>query len=309
MARMKNPERATSTPLTDVGTHPAAYGPAEWSLTLTIGLIWGSAFLWIALGVEHLAPGVVAFARVALGALALAAFPMARKGIDRSDWGRFVIVAIAGNTAPALLFAVAETDLDSAVAGMVTAGTPIVALVIASVMLKSLPGKAQVIGIGFGFVGIVMMTAPSLSGARAAPFGVLLVVLAIFGYGLNSNLIVPLQQKYGGPTVVLWSLVISSFLLAPVAAFGFQSSEFTMSAVVAVLILGVVGTGLARVLATTLAGRVGGPRMTTTTYLIPVVAIILGVVFRDEVVQPIALAGVAVVFLGAFAATRAVTSN
>jgi drug/metabolite transporter (DMT)-like permease len=70
-----------------------------------------------------------------------------------------------------------------------------------------------------------------------------------------------------------------------------------------------VGTGLARVLATTLAGRVGGPRMTTTTYLIPVVAIILGVVFRDEVVQPIALAGVAVVFLGAFAATRAVTSN
>jgi drug/metabolite transporter (DMT)-like permease len=208
-----------------------------------------------------------------------------------------------------LLFAVAETDLDSAVAGMVTAGTPIVALVIASVMLKSLPGRAQVIGIGLGFVGIVMMTAPSLSGSRAAPFGVLLVVLAIFGYGLNSNLIVPLQQKYCGPTVVLWSLIISSFLLAPVAAFGLSSSEFTMSAVVAVLILGVVGTGLARVLATTLAGRVGGPRMTTTTYLIPVVAIILGVVFLDEVVQPIAIAGVAVVFVGAYAATRAIRTG
>ncbi len=306
---MKTPERRRTATPTNIGSRPGAYGPAEWGLTLTIGLIWGSAFLWIALGVEHLAPGVVAFARMVLGALALAAFPMARKGIERSDWGRFVIVAIAGNTAPALLFAVAETELDSAVAGMVTAGTPIVALVIASVMLKSLPGRSQVIGIGLGFVGIVMMTAPSLSGARAAPFGVLLVILAIFGYGLNSNLIVPLQQKYGGPTVVLWSLVISSILLAPIAALGINSSEFTMSAVLAVLILGVVGTGLARVLATTLAGRVGGPRMTTTTYLIPVVAIILGVVFRDEVVQPIAIVGVAVVFIAAYAATRAVRTG
>jgi drug/metabolite transporter (DMT)-like permease len=306
---MTNSERGIPATPTNIGSHPGAYGPVEWSLTLTIGLIWGSAFLWIALGVEHLAPGVVAFARVVLGALALAAFPIARKGIERSDWGRFVLVALVGNTAPALLFAIAETDLDSAVAGMVTAGTPIVALAIASVMLKSLPGKAQVVGIGLGFVGIVMMTVPSLSGARAAPFGIFLVILAIFGYGLNSNLIVPLQQKYGGPTVVLWSLVISSFLLAPVAAFGLGSSEFTMSAVVAVLILGVVGTGLARVLATTLAGRVGGPRMTTTTYLIPVVAIILGVVFRDEVVQPIAVIGVAIVFVGAYAATRAVRTT
>jgi drug/metabolite transporter (DMT)-like permease len=306
---MKKSEPRVSTPLTDVGSRPSAYGPAEWSLTLTVGLIWGSAFLWIALGVEHIAPGVVAFARVALGALALAAFPMARKRIDRGDWGRFVVVAFAGNTAPALLFAIAETDLDSAVAGMLTAGTPIIALVIASVMLRKLPGKAQVIGIGLGFIGIVMMTAPSLRGSRAAPIGVLLVIVAIFGYGLNSNLLVPLQQKYGGPAVVLWSLVISSILLAPVAAFGYRSSEFALSSVGAVLILGVVGTGLARVLATTLAGRVGGPRMTMTTYLIPVVAIVLGVVFRDEVVQPIALVGVVLVLAGAFAASRAVPTN
>ena len=306
---MKRPDHRVGTPLTGIGSRPSAYGPAEWSLTLTIGLIWGSAFLWIAIGVEHLAPGVVAFARVALGAVALAAFPMARKRIDRSDWGRFVIVAIAGNTAPALLFAVAETELDSAVAGMVTGGTPIIALVIASVMLTRLPGKAQVIGIGIGFTGIVMMTAPSLNGASAAPKGVVLVILAIFGYGLSSNLIVPLQQKYGGPAVVLWSLAISSILLAPVAAVGLGSSEFTLSAVLSVLILGVVGTGLARVLATTLAGRVGGPRMTTTTYLIPVVAIILGIVFRDEVVHPIAIAGVAVVLIGAYAATRAVRTD
>ena len=74
-----------------------------------------------------------------------------------------------------------------------------------------------------------------------------------------------------------------------------------------VVILGVVGTGVARALATTLAGRVGGPRMTTTTYLVPIVAIVLGVVFRGEDVAAIAIVGVAVVLLGAYWATRAVS--
>ena len=298
-----------STPLTNIGSRPAAYGPSEWGLTVTIGLIWGSAFLWIALGVDHLAPGVVAFGRVGLGAVVLGAFPAARKRIDREDWARLAVVGVVGNAGPALLFAIAETELDSAVAGMITSITPIIALVIASVMLKRLPGRAQVFGIGLGFVGIVMMTAPSLAGSHATPLAVGLVLIATVGYGLNSNLLVPLQQKYGGPSVVLWALVVSGAMLAPFAFVGVHDSEFTLSAVVAVVILGVVGTGLVRVLATNLAGRVGGPRMTMTTYLIPVVAIVLGVVFRDEVVQPIALVGVVFVLAGAFAASRAVPTN
>ena len=112
-----------STPLTNVGSRPAAYGPAEWSLTFVIGVIWGSAFLWIALGVDSLAPSVVAFARVALGALALAMFPVARRSIDRADWPLIVVIAVVGNAGPAWLFAQAETELDSAVAGMMPQGS------------------------------------------------------------------------------------------------------------------------------------------------------------------------------------------
>ena len=295
-----------STPLTNVGSRPAAYGPSEWGLTLLIGVIWGSAFLWIALGVDFLAPSVVAFGRVALGAAAIALFPRARIAIDRADWARIGVVAVLGNAGPAWLFAQAETELDSAVAGMITGGTPVLTLVIASLFLWTLPGRAQVIGIAIGFVGIVLMAAPSLTGADATPVGIALVFLATLGYATNSNLIVPLQQKYGATPVILWALIVSSVLLAPFAAFGVADSEFSASAVVAVVILGVVGTGFARALATTLAGRVGGPRMTTTTYLIPVVAIILGVVFRDETVAPLALVGVVIVLVGAFIATRAV---
>lgn len=295
-----------ASPLTNVGSRPAAYGSSEWGLTLGIGLIWGSAFLWIALGVDHFSPGVVAFGRVALGAAALAAFPRARRRIHRADWPRIGAVALAGNAAPALLFAVAETELDSAVAGMITSGTPLLSLVVASLILRRLPGRNQAIGISLGFAGIVMMTLPSLSGASAAPLAVGFVLLATIGYAISSNLLVPLQQQYGGLAVTLWALIISSVVLAPLGIMGLDESEFDVTSFIAVIILGVIGTGIVRALSATLAGRVGGPRMATTTYLIPVIAIILGVVFRSEVVQPIALIGVVIVLLGAYIATRAV---
>ena len=298
-----------SGPLTNVGSRTEAYGAIEWGLTLSIGLIWGSAFLWIALGVDDLSPGVVAFGRVALGAAALAAFPAARRSIAKSDWVRVAVVALLGNAAPALLYAVAETELDSAVAGMITSGVPILSLFTASVMLRRLPGRAQATGIGLGFVGIVLMTLPSLSGAEATPLPVLLVFLATLGYGISGNLLVPLQQRYGGPAVTMWALVASSGMLLPFGAATVGDSEFTTSAVGAVIILGVVGTGIARSMAATLAGRVGAPRMSTTTYLIPVVAIILGVTFRDESVSLIAILGVAIVLLGAYVASRAIAGG
>jgi drug/metabolite transporter (DMT)-like permease len=298
--------RLMAAPLTNVGSRPGAYGATEWGFTLTIGMIWGSAFLWIAMGVDHFSPGVVAFGRVALGAGALALFSRARRRIDRADWARVLVVAVVGNAAPALLYATAETSLDSAVAGMVTAGVPIVSLVIAALLLRRLPGKAQAVGISLGFIGIFMMTLPSLRGAHAEPVGVGLVILAIVGYGISGNLLVPLQQRYGGLAVTMWALILSSFMLLPFAIATAGASEFAVSSLFAVVILGVVGTGIVRALGATLAGRVGAPRMATTAYLIPLFAIVLGVVFRDEVVLPIAIAGVVVVLVGAFIATRAV---
>lgn len=293
-------------PLTNVGSRTGAYGAPEWGLTLTIGIIWGSAFLWIAMGVDHFSPGVVAFGRVALGAGALAMFSRARRRIERADWSRVLVVAVVGNAAPALLYSTAETSLDSAVAGMVTAGVPIVSLVIAALLLRQLPGRAQAVGITLGFVGIFMMTLPSLRGTQADPVGVGLVLLAVLGYGISGNLLVPLQQRYGGLAVTMWALILSSFMLFPFAIASLGRSEFAVSSLIAVVILGVVGTGVVRALGATLAGRVGAPRMSTTAYLIPVFAIILGVVFRGEVVLPIAIAGVAVVLVGAYTATRAV---
>lgn len=243
-----------------------------------------------------------------LGAATLAAFPRARRRIARADWAGVAAIAVIGNALPALLFTPAETELDSAVAGMLTSAAPLSSLLIAGLMLRSLPGRAQAIGITLGFGGIVLMTVPSVRGADAAPMGIALVLAAVVAYGLNGNLIVPMQQRYGGPALTMWALIVSSVVLAPFGAAGIGDSEFATGPMLAVLILGVIGTGIARSLAATLAGRAGAPRMSTTTYLIPVVALVLGATFRDEVVHPPAIAGMAVVLVGAWVATRAVKS-
>jgi drug/metabolite transporter (DMT)-like permease len=93
-------------------------------------------------------------------------------------------------------------------------------------------------------------------------------------------------------------------LVTPYGLYGLTQSEFAWPSVVATLAVGVLGTGLAFLMMGTLVGRVGPTRSAFVTYLIPVIALILGVVVRDEVVAPLALAGVGLVIAGAFLASR-----
>lgn len=261
----------------------------------TVSLVWGSSFLWIAIGVDSLEPGVVACLRVALGSAALFMLPASRRMIPRSDWFGIGIVAVAGNAGPALMFAMAEQEIESALAGMINSAAPIATLVIAFVLGNRDVTKKVVLGIVLGFGGIVLMAWPSLVGVDAPVAGVLFVVLAVLGYGLTTNVIVPLQQRHGGLAVVAWAQALSALLLLPLLVIGIDGSDFSAKPVLAVLILGVLGTGLARALSATLFGRTGAQRGSVVTYFVPIVAIILGVVVRDETIEAIQLGGLALV--------------
>ncbi len=99
-------------------------------------------------------------------------------------------------------------------------------------------------------------------------------------------------------------MILATVWTLPYGLWGLGDSHFEPGPVAAVLFLGVVGTGLAFVIMGTLVGRVGATRASMITYLIPVVALVLGVVFRDDVVAPLALVGVVFVIGGAFLASR-----
>jgi drug/metabolite transporter (DMT)-like permease len=286
------------------GTNTGAFDTGDWLLAFAVATIWGSSFLWTAIGLDSLDPAAVAFLRTALGATALWAYPPTRRPVDRTASAGILVVAVAGNAGPALLFAVAQQHVESSLAGMINAATPLAALLVTILLTRHAPGWRQVAGLLVGVVGVAVMTAPNLVGIGAQPLGIALLLVAVAGYGISNNVIVPLQQTYGAAAIVGRALVIGSLLLAPLGAVGLGRSDLTAGSVAAVAVLGVVGTGVARALNATLAGRTGAARGALTTYLAPVVAIALGVAFRDDHVRAAELAGTALVLSGALLTSR-----
>ena len=289
---------------TSGGTVTDAFGAAEWGLLAGIAAIWGSSFLFMAIGLETLRPGVVTLARLGLGALALACVPRARRAVERSDLPRIALLGVVWMAIPLTLFPIAQQWIDSSVAGMINGGVPITTAIWSTVLLRRAPGPRQLLGIGVGFVGVVAIFVPELQGSSATALGAGLVILAIALYGLAANMAVPLQQRYGALPVLLRAQLAALVLVTPFGLWQLPGSTFAWAPVLAMVPLGVLGTGLAFAAMTTLVGRVGGPRGSVAIYFVPVVAVILGVAVRGEQVAPMAVLGTVLVLLGAWITSR-----
>jgi drug/metabolite transporter (DMT)-like permease len=293
-------------PVTAEGRSSAAFAPVDWMLIALASAVWGASFLLIAEGLESLEPGVIAFGRLACGFLALSIVPRARRTpIDPVDRPRIAILGFVWLAAPMMLFPIAEQWVSSAVAGMLNGAVPLVAAVIASVLLRRAPGRNQTAGLIVGFVGVVAISLPSLQGGSRTALGASLVLLAIVSYGFAGNVVVPLQQRYGSLPVIWRAQIAALVFTAPYALVGLPDSSLEWKPVAAVVVLGALGTGLAFIAASTLFGRVGATRGSVIGFVIPVVALALGVVFRDEHVAAVAIAGMLLVLVGAWLTSRA----
>ncbi len=289
---------------TAAGTRQEAFGPSEWGLLMGIALIWGSSFLFIEVGLETFSPAVVAMARLALGFAAVAVFPRARQPVRRDDLPRVALLGAFWMGAPLLLFPLAQQHVDSSVAGMVNGALPLFSALVSTILLRRLPGRWQVAGLTVGFVGMVGITLPSARGAQASAGGVALLLLAVACYGVAANLAVPLQQRYGALPVLLRAQAVAMVIVVPFGTVGLFHSTWSWGGALAMLPLGVLGTGLAFAAAATLVGRVGAARGSVAIYFVPVVAIVLGVIVLGEQVAPLALAGTGLVLVGAWLTSR-----
>lgn len=276
----------------------------DWGLFTSVGVIWGSSFLFIAIGLQAFHPGLVTWARVGLGAAALAVFPSARRRIERSDLPRLLVLSVVWVAIPFTLFPLAELHINSAVTGLLNGATPIFAGIIAGLFFARPPRGPQRLGLAVGFVGVTLVSLGSAAEGGTAFIGVLMVLLATFCYGIATNLAGPLQQRYGSVAVMAQMLLLGTVWTAPFGIHGLLRSDFSVGPAIATLVLGVLGTGIAFALMATLVGRVGGPRATFITYLIPVVSLVLGAVFLGDRVSVIALVGVVLVIGGAVLASR-----
>lgn len=297
---------------TAAGTRLEAFGPAEWGLLAVIATIWGASFVLMDIGLAAFEPGLISLLRVGLGALALLAVPRARRTrIDREDWPRVALLGVVWMGVPLLLFPVAQQWIDSSVAGMINGAMPLTVAAWSAMLLGRLPGRAQAVGLLVGFAGIVAIAVPELplgrlatSGTSLTALGTGLVFLATVLYGLAANLAVPLQQRYGALAVLLRAQGVALVVIAPFGLAALPGSRFALGPALAMVPLGVLGTGLAFVLMATLIGRVGGPRGSIAIYFVPVVAMLLGVIALGETIHPLAIAGTGLVLIGAWRTSR-----
>ena len=286
------------------GTHRDAFAPIDWLLFASVGTIWGSSFLLIAIGLESFEPGLVTWLRILFGAAALWPLRRARVRFEREDLPRLIALSVAWVAIPFTLFPLAQGTVNSAIAGMLNGAAPIFTAVIATILLRRAPGPRQLVGIPLGFAGVAAIALAAASGGRSQALGVAMIVVATICYGIAFNIATPLQQKYGSLPVMAAILAIGAVPTAPFGLASLGGSDLAWDALVAVAVLGLVGTGFAFVLMGRLVGRVGATRASIVGYLIPVVALALGVAFRDDDVGPFALFGVALVIAGAYLTSR-----
>lgn len=286
------------------GTRADAFGPAEWALLAAPAIMWGSSFLLIAAALETTEPLLITLGRLMFGAVALAFFPRARGSVPREAWPRIILLAVTWMAIPLALFPIAQQWINSSITGMLNAAMPIFATLIAAALLKRLPGRMQAAGVVIGFLGVLLVSLPSLQLAGTAALGVFLIVLATAFYGLSVNIAVPVQQQYGGIPVIWRAQWIAILLSLPLGLASVPGSEFAWTSLAAVAALGVFGTGLAFIAMAELAGRVGATRASVAIYFIPIVAVALGVAVRGDEVEPVSLVGMVLVIIGAYLASR-----
>ena len=275
-------------------------------LYIALGIVWGCSFIFIKLGLEFLTPFGVAFGRCALGALALLIY-LKVKGLsllrDRKMIGHLWVVALLLNVIPGIFFAWAETEVTSILAGIINAVTPLMTLI--AIMLVSRnekPTTPQIVGLLLGFLGVLTVLG-AWKGLGDNPLWAILVLLAAvtcygFSFPYSRRYILPAQLK---PEVMAATQVtLGAITLLPLFLMdGITKDEYRIGPVLAMIALGVFGSGFAYIWNFTIMRAAGSAIASSVTYVTPVVAVVVGLIFLQEKLHWYEPVGALVVLLGA----------
>jgi drug/metabolite transporter (DMT)-like permease len=261
----------------------------HWIAFITLGTIWSSSFLWIKIGVQELSPMALVTFRMLFGALSAGAIVFYQKAEWPRDWNTWGVFAILGPTSlaiPIFFISWGEQTIDSAVASILNATTPLFTLIIAHFLLHDDRMNAQkIIGLLIGFAGIIVLLSEDLlASAHNSVIGQAAVILASLFYAGSAVAARKYTQHLEGPargaaplitaTIFLW--LASLFTKTPI---NLPTLPITW---VAVLWLGILGSGIAMIINYYLLHEIGPTRTTMVTYIFPLGGVVLGVIFLHE---------------------------
>lgn len=284
----------------------------DWIVFVGLSVVWGFSFFFIKKGLEVFNPFQVAAFRMSIAFLSLT--PMffihfKNLSIDRTQWKTVPLLGLFGNMIPAICFCVAGTKIDSALSGIMNSTTPLFALLIGGLFFGVALTKNKIIGVIMGFVGALIIVLSKQKGIHSINWYVLLPLLATICYGLNANIFKAAFQQNNPVVIALWQyafVAFFSFLYLWVSgAFHLLINDFQLAwhALKYLLILGILGTGVAQVFFNILAQRTSALFATMTTYLIPLVAIIVGL-FIGEKVHVLHITGLVIILAGIYIGSR-----
>lgn len=276
-----------------------------------LALLWGSSFLWIKLALRGFSPVQITLVRLALGSLVL--IPIAlNRGLrfptGRTVWLHLFVAALVANAIPYTLFGIAEKSVGSNVAGVINATAPLWTVLIAYAAGTDRHVNAwRGLGLAAGFAGTVLIFTPWESAGEIASWGGLACLAASLSYGVSYVYMGRFLTPRGIPPIMLSAsqLAAATALLALALPFGgLTAPTWRADAVASLLILGALGTGAAYVLNYRLIGDIGPTAASTVSYLLPVIAVILGALVVDERVTAWMVAGMLLVLAGVFLVQR-----
>jgi len=268
---------------------PEQYPLSTWLKLFLLALVWGSSFFLIKKGLVTFPPLEVAAIRLASAAAALAPFALVRlKRVKRHQWPVILSVGLTGSMVTAFLFALAQTNVDSGVNGALNALTPLFTLIVGVLVFKQWVTGRTILGLGIGLCGTLILILMSTKGQFTLNGHALFVVIATCCYGINTNLIKQYLPDQSPLTITGVSLLMVLpiavlYLLGPSEAASRMSSATAWWSLTAVIVLGVVGTAMALILFNHLVQIGSTVFASSVTYLIPLVAMFLGVLDGEQI--------------------------
>jgi drug/metabolite transporter (DMT)-like permease len=290
---------------------PASRPALAWFLLIILSLVWGSSFILMLLGLKGFDAFQLALIRMSVAGVCMGPFAvMYSRQVTLKETLLLFIVGLTGNGIPAFLFAQAETQLPSAVVGILNSMSPIFTLLVGYVFFQLRFPAMNVLGVWIGFIGaaLLALAGGGIQEGRANLHYSLMVVAATICYGINVNVV---KKYFPHRNPVLIASMALTLVGLPSLILLLALTDFTErvsipgnpAALLFIAILGAVGTALGVVLFNKLLQISSLIFATSVTYTIPVVALLWGFLLREDLTLGHGL-GFAVILLGVWLANR-----
>jgi drug/metabolite transporter (DMT)-like permease len=264
---------------------PVAAASSSWltpAELLLLGAVWGGSFLFMRIAAKDFGAFALVEVRLALGAVVLLPFLLrARDKLTRSHWLRFLGIGIINSAAPFVLFAWAAQRAPAGVVAISNATVVMFTSLVAFMMFGEKISRRSALGLLAGFIGVAVLASDKTSGESVLP-AALAGVLASVLYGFGGNFTKRYLHDLPPSAVAAGTVLCASLVVAPLAAATWPSTPIPALSWLSAVMLGALCTGLAYFLYYRLLYRIGAPRTSTVTYLVPLFGVIWAWVFLDE---------------------------